>query len=251
MRRKFTYDVAFSFAEEDRCFVEAVVYYLQNRQLSYYYYKENQTAEWGRDLRKHLSRVYGSRSRLCIIFVSAHYVSKIWTTFELKKARIKARKNFHEYVLPFKIDSTELPGISPNIKYLSKEHFGARELADAIYEKVQEHKRKDRFLLWLYGNIKYFFSNLRNMIILLLLVISFFLLRDHLTPVNILARQLLERSKKPIKGSICMNGDFKKVRGRGACSGCGGVLDTISMPIATMSIKECLDSARKTSWIPE
>ena len=39
---------------------------------------------WGKDLYQHLFDVYSSKSKYCVVFISNHYVPKLWAQHELK-----------------------------------------------------------------------------------------------------------------------------------------------------------------------
>ena len=67
------YDVCFSFAGEDRDYVEQVAYYIRHRGISVFYDKYNQVELWGKDLYVHLDEIYRKKSRYCVIFASTHY----------------------------------------------------------------------------------------------------------------------------------------------------------------------------------
>jgi hypothetical protein len=254
LRRRFKYDVTFSFAEENHVVVEEVIYHLRSKELNYYYYKEDLIEEWGKELSKHLSGIYKRQSRLCVIFISDHYKKKVWTKHELENARKRSIKDIHGYILPFKIDDTELTEISPTIKYLSLEQVDAKKLAEAIYKKVTEHKEKDTFLRWLYVELRYLlFSSPRRIILTLMIAIVLFLFVcwDHLTPVNTLTMRLYERNKRRVKGSICNNGELSESRGPGTCSWNSGVAKDTDFIIPDKTIEECREAARDISWIPE
>ncbi len=251
--RNFKYDVTLSFAEENHAFVEGVAMHLKSRNVDYYYYKEDLIKIWGKELKKHLSGIYNRQSRLCVIFISSHYKEKVWTQFELKHAWRRAKRDIQEYILPFKLDATELPEISPTIKYLSVNELNEKELADAICEKIEEHKRKDAFIYWPYRLVRYYLSSRRNVIVATISAISIFGLsfRDHLTPIDTLTMRLYERSKKTIKGSICRDGWFSKSRGSGSCSSHQGVLTKKDSIVPAKTMKECRDEAKEISWLPE
>ncbi len=247
--RKYKYDVAFSFAEENYTFVEEVVGFLKHRNPNYYYYKEDLVLAWGKDLGKAISPVYQRQSRLCVVFVSASYREKVWTKFELKKAQIKARRGIQEYILPFKLDDTELPEIPPTIKYLSIRDFDASMLADAICRKIDEHKKRDKFLIRLYGIIRYYTRMPVTLFALLALLSLYILIRDRLTPVDELTTRLYERSKERRKGSVCRDSSYSMSRGSGTCSHHGGVQRKKDSMISTLTLEECREMAKDISWL--
>ena len=50
-----------------------------------------------------------SKARYCVMFFSQHYVAKAWTKHELKAAQARALNENEEYILPIRLDSTEIP----------------------------------------------------------------------------------------------------------------------------------------------
>src|SRR5438552_1112929 len=75
------YDVAVSYAGEDRQNVEAVVESLRNAGIKIFYdHLEDEKAKlWGKNLYDYLQDVYQNKAEYCLMFVSAHYVEKRWT----------------------------------------------------------------------------------------------------------------------------------------------------------------------------
>jgi len=84
---EFDYEIAFSFAGEDRTVVEELAKRLDDKGVRDAYEK---SMLWGKDLYQHLQVVYRDRARYCIIFVSAAYARKVWTRHELKQAQARA-----------------------------------------------------------------------------------------------------------------------------------------------------------------
>jgi len=250
---KYTYDVSFSFAEEDNAFVQEVANHLKRRNPNYYYYKEDLVSNWGKDLEQYLSPIYRRQSRLCVVFVSTAYREKVWTKFELDKATAKAKRNISEYILPFKMDDTGLPEIPSTVKYLSRREIGAEELVEAICRKIDEHRERDGLPIRLYGLMRYYLRKplYRAALLVLAILLSCALLWDHLTPVEQLAARLYEQSRKKVKGSVCQDGWYSKSRGSGTCSYHGGVLfkkDSL-MPVKT--VEESHAEAEEISWLAD
>lgn len=130
------YDVCFSFAGEDRDYVDQVAYYIRHRGISVFYDNYNRIELWGKDLYVHLDEIYRNESRYCVIFVSAHYKKKLWTNHERKSAQARAFSEHSEYILPARFDDTEIPGIPPTIGYIDLRKLNPKEFAEMISEKV-------------------------------------------------------------------------------------------------------------------
>ena len=130
------YDVALSFAGEDRKYVEAVADELRAAGVKVFYDHFEQATLWGKDLYSHLDHVYRESSYYCVIFVSRYYREKVWTNHERSSAQARALQDNREYVLPVRFDDTELPGLLPTIGYQDARQIGPAELASLVQEKL-------------------------------------------------------------------------------------------------------------------
>lgn len=134
---KYDYDVALSFAGEDRSYVEKVAEILKSYDIPIFYDAYESTTLWGKDLYLHLDEVYRVRSRFCVMFLSENYAKKLWTNHEMKSAQARAfEERGNEYLLPVKIDDTEIPGIRSTIAYLDARVISPSELANTVAEKL-------------------------------------------------------------------------------------------------------------------
>jgi hypothetical protein len=130
------YDIALSFAGEDRPQAEALAKALVARNVRVFYDFHEKAALWGKDLYQYLSDIYLKRARFCVVFVSKHYAAKLWTNHELKSAQARAFTERAEYILPVRLDETELPGVLPTHGYLRIPPETAETIADALAQKL-------------------------------------------------------------------------------------------------------------------
>lgn len=131
------YDVCLSFAGENRAYVEEVAGHLKDMGLRYFYDNDLQHELWGEELTEYLDKVYREDSRFCVMFVSEHYVRKIWTIHERRSALARGLENPGQpYVLPARFDDTQVPGVRPSLGYLDLRRVTARQLAEMIAKKV-------------------------------------------------------------------------------------------------------------------
>ena len=148
MADEYQYDIALSFAGEDRAYVREVAVSLESRGLKVFYDEYEQVNMWGKDLYEHLHKVYSSKSKYCVIFISEAYATKIWTTHERKSAQERALVEYGEYILPARFDDTELPGLRSTTGYIDIRGIRPREFADLVIEKIQgsvgEQDQEDR-----------------------------------------------------------------------------------------------------------
>ncbi len=130
------YDVALSFAGEDREYVEATANALVASGVAVFYDRFEQVNLWGKDLADHLGRVYGKDARFTVIFASQHYAAKAWPNHEKSFALARHLKGEPGRILPVRFDDTEIPGIPGTIAYLDLRVLTPEKLADLIKQKI-------------------------------------------------------------------------------------------------------------------
>ncbi len=113
--RSWQYDVALSYAGEDRVPARELAKWLQTAGYSVFYDEFEEL--WGEDLSVKLHEVYSKQSRFCVIFVSKHYLKKPWTNMERKAVLARAMQHDTTYLLPIRLDDTDLPGLAGVIAY--------------------------------------------------------------------------------------------------------------------------------------
>lgn len=138
----YQYDVAISFAGEDRSIAEGIAQRLDAAGYSVFYDDFEAEKLWGSDLPVKLGKIYGEQARFCVMLVSRHYVSKMWTNHERQYAISRLMKERDEYVLPVRIDDTEVPGLPPTIGYLSLERYSLGEIFGLLLKKLGEPVRE-------------------------------------------------------------------------------------------------------------
>ncbi|MCW3097392.1 MAG: hypothetical protein JWL77_3010 [Chthonomonadaceae bacterium] len=128
------YEVAFSFAGPDRDFVRECADFVSKHNVSVFFDEYNEVDLWGKNLYTRLTSVYSKEARFCVMFVSKHYIESNWTTVERTAAQERAFGENEEYILPFRIDDTPVPGLLKTVGYQSKKT--AVELGKIILQKV-------------------------------------------------------------------------------------------------------------------
>ncbi len=139
------YDVALSFAGENREYVESVASRLRDLGVKVFYDNYEQVALWGKDLYAHLDWIYRTASRYCVVFISQHYADKVWTTHERRSAQARAINENVEYVLPVRFDDTEIEGVLPTVGYINLKTVAPERLADMIQEKLGPRRSSKGF----------------------------------------------------------------------------------------------------------
>lgn len=139
---KYEYDVALSYAREDRKYVEKVAKILDSNGIKVFYDKFEITDIWGKDLAVHFDFVYRKSAKYCILFISEHYSKKVWTRHEIRSALSKALESNEEYILPARFDDTEIDGIRPTIGFIDLRDFEPSQFAELVIQKVKNEPSK-------------------------------------------------------------------------------------------------------------
>jgi len=101
-----------------------------------FYDEYEQASLWGKDLYQHLDWVYRRAARYCVIFVSADYARKVWTSHEARSAQARALREGYEYILPARFDDTEIPGLRDTVAFIDLRTTTHSELAALILAKL-------------------------------------------------------------------------------------------------------------------
>lgn len=135
---EYKFDVAISFAGENRAFAEAVAKALRKEGLEVFYDGFYESDMWGENLPDIFKNVFGKNSRYCIMILSNHYIEKEWPALEREHAVERFIKQRGEaYILPVRLDGFEgeVPGL-PSIRgYISAKSTESEKVANAFLEK--------------------------------------------------------------------------------------------------------------------
>ncbi|MEW5917329.1 MAG: TIR domain-containing protein, partial [Gemmatimonadota bacterium] len=131
------YDVALSFAGEDRAYVEQVASDLAASGVDVFYDKFEKVDLWGKNLVDHLADVYRKGTRFVVMFVSSHYVNKAWPIHERRHAQARALLTNEEYILPARFDDSEVPGLPETTAFVDLRSMQPNDLAALIRKKIR------------------------------------------------------------------------------------------------------------------
>src|SRR5690242_2594697 len=107
--QEYEYDVALSYAGEDRDYAAALADNLKICGVKVFYDLYEKPILWGKDLYAHLSDLYQNKAHYCVIFISKYYATKVWPKRELQAAQARALNVNSEYILPIHLDATKVP----------------------------------------------------------------------------------------------------------------------------------------------
>lgn len=136
MKKETKFDIALSFAGEDRKYVDQIAVLLRQRGISVFYDLFETANLWGKNLYDYLSDIYTNQAKYTIIFISDSYNKKLWTNHERQAMQARAFQESQEYILPVKFDDTEIPGILPTTAYLDLRNITPEELVSIIEKKL-------------------------------------------------------------------------------------------------------------------
>ncbi len=113
------FDVAISFAGTEREYARQLAELIRANGFKVFYDDFYPEQLWGMDLVAFFDRIYRKASKYCVMFISAEYGNRIWTTHERRSAQARAlQEKGREYILPIRVDQTDLDGLPPTIGYL-------------------------------------------------------------------------------------------------------------------------------------
>lgn len=130
------YDIAISFAGEDRDVAAQIAAGLVTAGVKVFYDDFEKADLWGKDLYEYLADIYANHARFCIMLLSQNYERKLWTNHERKNAQVRAFQEKEEYILPVKLDDTQIPGIRPTIGYIDLRTTAVDELIKMVLVKL-------------------------------------------------------------------------------------------------------------------
>ena len=134
--KQYQFDVALSFAGEDRKYVEKVAKELKKMEIHVFYDKYETVCLWGKNLYDHFENLYQNMARYSVLFISKYYAKKVWANHERKNAQARAFISNQEYVLPARFDNTKIPGVLPTVGYVNLKDYSPKKFAQIIKQKI-------------------------------------------------------------------------------------------------------------------
>lgn len=133
---KTYYDVALSYAGEQRWFVEQFAKELKAKGINVFYDNFESSRLLGKDLYIELADIYANRSKYVIVFVSKDYKEKIWTRHEIKNAFDRDLRQGDDYIIPARFDDTQITGLRTAIGYADLTKTSLNSFVETIVEKL-------------------------------------------------------------------------------------------------------------------
>ncbi len=135
----YKHDIAISYSSKDAAIVEPIAECLRRNGKKVFTYttEEAQISAWGENLVKHLAGVFSKEAQVCLVFISKGYVQSPWTQLELEFAQARALEDNKVYILPIRLDHSEVPGMSPTRMYLDGNEKSAEQICDFTIKKLE------------------------------------------------------------------------------------------------------------------
>ena len=130
------YDIALSFAGEDRNYAKELADILTRRGIRVFFDEYEEDGLWGEDLYAFLTDIYQNGAQYVVMFISKHYPEKVWTNLERKAAQATALQRSTPYILPVRLDDTAVAGILLTTGYMDWAEKGPDSIADLVMKKL-------------------------------------------------------------------------------------------------------------------
>ncbi|MCR6483999.1 toll/interleukin-1 receptor domain-containing protein [Amycolatopsis sp. OK19-0408] len=133
-----TYDIAVSFAGEQREYVVQFVEACKARGISVFYDRDLTNDWWGKNFIREQRKVYGKNTRYFLPFISTEYLAKPVPRDEFSAAMITAVNRGDGYVLPVLWGHVEVPTdlLHPHIHHLRADDYTPEQLAEAVARRI-------------------------------------------------------------------------------------------------------------------
>jgi len=133
----FEYDVAFSFAGQDRELARIIASIAQANGLRVFIDEQHYWEAWGKNLNEYLGGIYDQKAKYVVILVSRAYCEKAYTNLERRRALDHALESPTEYILPVLLDESWLDGLPRSTSFLDARQLSATNIGTALVLKVK------------------------------------------------------------------------------------------------------------------
>jgi hypothetical protein len=133
---RFEYDVALSFAKEDRNVAEEFASALGAKNINVFFDEIQADQSGGSDPVFHIAELCRTKAHYCVMLISQHYPLNKWTEAERTSVRQHALRDVDEYFLPVQLDHTEVPGITEAAGYRNLRQHPLERIVDLLQQKL-------------------------------------------------------------------------------------------------------------------
>lgn len=146
--KKYDFEIALSFAGENREYVREVANNLKSYGVRVFYDEFEEHTLWGKNLISYLQEIYKEKAKYTVMFISKDYAKKVWTNHERQSMQERAFKESEEYILPARFDDTEIPGLYSTISYIDLNTKSPYEFTKIILNKINWQTKNRWFGKW-------------------------------------------------------------------------------------------------------
>ena len=143
--RDFKYAFCLTFAGGDRKFAQSVNTGLRRRRYKTFFdlNKDARTRLLGEPGPDILHDVFYSESELCLLFASAEYSKRMWTSVERISAQARSVEQESGYIIPIRIDSSPIKALPHTIGHLKKSD-GVDRIVNDVIDKLKAVRAERR-----------------------------------------------------------------------------------------------------------
>ncbi len=138
----YPYEIAISFAEEDRNIAVALACGFKLKDIKAYYYPDHKAATLGSNLASELQRIYHEKAQYAVIVLSKNYPNKTYCKIEAEAILHRLQGQDKRYVVVVKTDDT-LPidiGLPKGLCY-EKWDYNPEEIAEALFDILGKEEK--------------------------------------------------------------------------------------------------------------
>ena len=135
----YEYDISISFAGEDRAFAKELSSDLKSKGVKLFFDELEKNKLWGKNLTEYLHKIYKDKAKYCILIISKNYNLKNWTRLEKRSALEREFESNREYILPIRLDDSDISGIFKTKGYISAKEHTISEISDLIVKKLKDY----------------------------------------------------------------------------------------------------------------
>jgi hypothetical protein len=139
----YKYDIAISFAGEDRQTAQRIAALLKTNQIKVFFDEFEEANLLGENLYEKFHTVYTKEAKFCIILVSDAYNKKTWTSHERRSAQERALTESSAYILPLRLDDTSLPGLHSTTGYYDLRRGSVEDFVEIVLKKLGSASKKE------------------------------------------------------------------------------------------------------------
>jgi hypothetical protein len=198
------FDLAFSFAGEDRKVVEKIFRKLTDAGIRVFYDSAYQAQLVGKDLYTGLRDLYRNKGKYVVCFISEHYAKKMWTNLEFTAIKERLMITFFagDFLIPILIGKADMIRDIPIFIGFYR-HISINQTVEMIKEKIKSSIMEDNFLL----NINNFISYLCNQVCIRLHQRNIQVVQENSNTLKIIGIQdffTIQFSSDPIAQTPCI-----------------------------------------------